>query len=104
MKTIKQGEKPEPMKPWWVGQQVHCGRCKAVYGLEEGDPVYTYRRMDRFPAATEAQLSCPCCSATIIVKHPSALKTQDPPIAFYHKPAPDLQDSRGADIQDPYAP
>lgn len=67
MKTLKEGQKPETAKPWWVGTKVACRSCHSVYELEHGDQVYHKRLTWTSNARTDTFFTCPCCLSIVTV-------------------------------------
>jgi hypothetical protein len=59
MKIIEEG------KPWWVGKQVRCERCKCLVEMERSDKLSVIG--DGFSGETRYAITCPTCDMIVIV-------------------------------------
>lgn len=60
MKTLHAGDPKIAL--WWIGQEIHCPHCTAVYQLEKGD--YHHSHTMKIDAA-HISIACQSCMSVI---------------------------------------
>lgn len=77
MKILKEGTIPEPQPPWWVGEVIACGNCKAQVDLEIDDEPdapnsFSYNSITRTSTISGFLKSrCPICDWFLVITFPS---------------------------------
>lgn len=64
MKIIQPGQINEVPPDWWHGKRLTCSSCRAVFELEDGDPVTAHAER-RVGGTRTVAAKCPTCETTV---------------------------------------